>query len=48
MPDASAAKGIAEEACKELTPDRIIQFERYGFVRVDEVKDKLTAHFAHR
>ena len=48
MPDASTAKGIAEEACKELTPDKIIQFERFGFVRVDKVKYKLTAHFAHR
>jgi len=48
MPDASAAKGIAEEACKALAPNEIIQFERFGFVRVDKIDEKLTAYFAHR
>jgi len=48
MPDASAAIGIAEDACKALSPNEIIQFERFGFVRVDNVNKKLTAYFAHR
>jgi len=48
MPDASTAMGIAEEACKALAPNEIIQFERFGFVRVDKVNEKLTAYFAHR
>jgi len=48
MPDASTAKGIAEEACRALTLNEIIQFERFGFVRVDEVNEKLTAYFAYR
>ena len=48
MPDATAAEGIAESACKGLKPDDIIQFERFGFVRVDEVDMKLTAYYAHR
>ena len=48
MPDASVAKGIAEEACKKLRPNQVIQFERFGFVRVDDVNKKLTAYFAHR
>jgi glutamyl-tRNA synthetase len=48
MPDASVAEGVAEEACRALKPDEIIQFQRFGFVRVDEVDGKLTAYFAHR
>jgi glutamyl-tRNA synthetase len=48
MPDASVARGIAEEACKELRPNQIIQFERFGFVRVDDANKKLTVYFAHR
>ncbi|NIO20756.1 MAG: glutamate--tRNA ligase, partial [Candidatus Aenigmarchaeota archaeon] len=48
MPDASMANGIAEEACKKLSPNEIIQFERFGFVRIDKVNKKLTVHFVHR
>jgi glutamyl-tRNA synthetase len=48
MPDASRANGVAEEACKMLSPSEIIQFERFGFVRIDKVNKKLTAYFAHR
>jgi len=48
MPDATAAEGIAESSCKGLKPDDVIQFERFGFVRVDEVDMKLTAYYAHR
>ncbi|MBK5134134.1 hypothetical protein JJE00_06875 [Candidatus Bathyarchaeota archaeon] len=48
MPDASVAKGVAEDACKTLKPDEIVQFQRFGFVRVDSVNGKLTAYFAYR
>jgi len=48
MPDATIARGIAEDTCRGLKPDAIIQFERFGFVRVDSVDWKLTAYFAHR
>ena len=48
MPDASVVKGLAENSCESLRPDDIIQFERFGFVRVDNVKEKLTAFFGHR
>ena len=48
MPDASIAEGIAEEDCKMLRPNDIIQFERFGFVRINSVDEKLTAYFAHR
>jgi len=48
MPDASIAKGVAEEACKELRHGEIVQLERFGFVRVESLGEKLTAYFAHR
>lgn len=48
MPDASVVRGFAEDTCKGLRPDEIIQFERFGFVRVDSLDEKLTAYFAHR
>lgn len=48
MPDATTAEGIAESACKGLKANDIIQFERFGFARVDEVNMRLTAYYAHR
>lgn len=48
MPDASIAKGMAEESCKKLKPSIIVQFERFGFVRVDSINEKLVCYFAHR
>ncbi len=48
MPDASVTEGFAEADCKKLKPDAIIQFERFGFVRVDEVGDKIVAYYAHK
>jgi glutamyl-tRNA synthetase len=48
MPDASVSEGVAESACKKLKPNDIIQFERFGFVRVDEINDGLTAYFAQK
>jgi glutamyl-tRNA synthetase len=48
MPDATTAEGIAESLCKQLKPDAVIQFERFGFARIDNVNAKLTAYFAHK
>jgi len=48
MPDATTARGIAEDASRQLKPDDIIQFERFGFVRIDKVDWTLLAYFAHR
>lgn len=48
MPDASMVKGVAEDDCKWLKPNDIIQFQRFGFVRVDSLDGKLIAYFAHR
>jgi glutamyl-tRNA synthetase len=48
MPDATVADGIAENYCRKLKPDTIIQFERFGFVRLDKVNTKLIAYYAHK
>jgi glutamyl-tRNA synthetase len=48
MPDSSVTKGFAEADCKKLKPDAIIQFERFGFVRVNEVGEKIIAYYAHK
>jgi glutamyl-tRNA synthetase len=48
MPDATLAEGIAESVCRKLKSGSIIQFERFGFVRIDEADIKLTAYYAHR
>jgi glutamyl-tRNA synthetase len=46
MPDASRAVGLAERLCSSLRVDDMIQFERFGFVRVDSV-DPFVAYYAH-
>jgi glutamyl-tRNA synthetase len=48
MPDASVNEGFAEADCKKLKPNAIIQFERFGFVRINEVGEKLIAYYAHK
>jgi glutamyl-tRNA synthetase len=48
MPDASVNEGVAESACKNLKPDDVVQFERFGFVRMDEVVPELKAYYAHK
>jgi glutamyl-tRNA synthetase len=48
MPNAAVTKGFAEDACKKLKPDTIIQFERFGFTRVNEVNQKIVTYYAHK
>lgn len=48
MPDAAINEGITEGVCKQLQTNVIIQFERFGFVRIDKVDSKLTAYYAHK
>jgi glutamyl-tRNA synthetase len=48
MPDATVIEGFCENDCKKLKPDNVIQFERFGFIRVNEVADKLVAYYAHK
>jgi glutamyl-tRNA synthetase len=48
MPDATVTEGVAEDACRKLEPDDIVQFERFGFVRVDHINTKLIVYFAQK
>ncbi len=48
LPDGSFARGVVEETCKKLHVGEVVQFERFGFVRIDSLDEKLTAYFAHR
>ncbi|MGQ9538113.1 MAG: glutamate--tRNA ligase [Candidatus Bathycorpusculaceae bacterium] len=48
MPNAATAEGIAENACKDLKPNDIVQFERFGFVRIDSVNGRLVAYYANK
>jgi len=48
LQDASIVEGFAESACKKLKPDAAIQFERFGFVRIDSVQEKLTVYYSHK
>jgi glutamyl-tRNA synthetase len=48
MPDASVTEGVAEGACKQLKSGEIVQFERFGFVRIDQINKELTAYFAQK
>ena len=48
MPNSSVSRGVAEEACKKLNPGSLIQFERFGFVRIDGLYPELRAYYAHK
>jgi glutamyl-tRNA synthetase len=42
------ADGFAEKAVSKLKTDEIIQFERFGFVRIENINNKITGFFAHK
>ncbi len=49
MPDKSVVKGVAEPMVKNLTADDVIQFERFGFCRVDAKEgDIVKFWFTHK
>ncbi len=49
MPDRSVKKGVGEIGLKSLAEGTLVQFERFGFVRLDKKgADKLTFWFAHK
>ena len=41
-------EGYAEEAVKLIKTGEIIQFERFGFVRIENINNKITGYFAHK
>ncbi len=48
MPSAVIVKGVAEDACRELRTNDIVQFERFGFVKVESMDNTLRVYYAHR
>ena len=48
MHDAKIYEGLAESACKHLKSDTMIQFERFGFVRVHRNDKKLVTYYSHK
>lgn len=49
MPDKNVKKGLAETTIKKLKKDTVIQFERFGFCRLDEIKkNKYVFWFTHK
>jgi len=49
MTDGTEVRGLAEPAVASLKVDDVVQFERFGFSRIDRVtKSEVRAYFAHR
>jgi glutamyl-tRNA synthetase len=40
--------GFAEEAVSKIKDGEIVQFERFGFVRIENMDNKITGFFAHK
>lgn len=40
--------GFSENESKKLKPDTIIQFERFGFTRIDKINQKIVAYYTHK
>lgn len=47
MPDGSVVKGFGEKNLEHTEEGQLIQFERFGFVRIDSKGDPVVAMFAH-
>jgi glutamyl-tRNA synthetase len=48
MPDGYLATGLCEEAIRNLQEDAIVQFERFGFCRLDRKEEIYKFWFAHK
>ena len=49
MPDASTVTGFAENSISLVKVDDVVQLERIGFARLDQVEDgKLRFYYAHK
>ncbi|NVM55447.1 MAG: glutamate--tRNA ligase [Candidatus Helarchaeota archaeon] len=48
MPNGTLIKGMGESACKNLKVDQIIQFERFGFGKVNQTSPDIVIFFAHK
>ena len=48
MPNGELLEGLAEDECAQLKTGQIIQFERFGFVRVTGTGKRITAYYTHK
>ena len=49
MDDASIKTGLGEKALNDLEVGDVVQFERVGFARLDEIADdELIFYYAHK
>jgi len=48
MPDNSIISGLAEQTIKSAKVDDMVQFERFGFVRIEKIGEEITAFYAHK
>ena len=48
MPDGSVSSGLVEENFRGVRVGEVVQFERFGFVRVDGKDGAFTVYFAHK
>ena len=48
MPDGSSLTGLVEDNLRGVRRGEAVQFERFGFVRVDEINGRILAYYAHR
>jgi glutamyl-tRNA synthetase len=48
MPDGNKIKGAAEEGIKRLKKDEVLQFERFGFARLDKTGKVYEFWFTHK
>jgi len=47
MPDGSVIKGLVEKNLRQSSVDQVVQFERFGFVRIDEINENIKTFFTH-
>lgn len=48
MPEGNIVKGLGERNLKDAKEGQIVQFERFGFVRIDSGGEPTITYFAHR
>jgi len=46
-PDGATVEGLGEPSCSRLREGQLVQFERYGFCRIDSVKPSILAFYTH-
>lgn len=48
MPDGHVEKGYGEASLRDVREGEVIQFERFGFVRIEKKDSEIRAFYAHR